>query len=337
MTDRPTADRPAAHRAAADLTAQDGTVTGPAHVPDPTVVVERASKWFGQKVAVSDVSCSFGPGVTGLLGPNGAGKTTMLRMLTGLILPSEGVVTVLGKPPRDDVSVYSQIGLVPEEDAVYGFLTATQYVEYAAKLAGVPNPEASAKAALTRVDLMEAAGRQLSGFSKGMRQRAKVAAALIDEPQILILDEPLNGTDPVQRAHLISIFQTLGDAGHTVVVSSHVLEEVERMTHRVIAMVDGKLAAAGNVAAIRSAMTDIPYRVRVESNDPRALAAALVRDDNINGVEFEDGSIHIETGDLRALGTKLPALSRSLGVRITGFRPEDESLESVFRYLVRGR
>ena len=309
----------------------------PAHVPEPTVVVNRVSKWFGQKVAVSDVSCSFGPGVTGLLGPNGAGKTTMLRMLTGLILPSEGEVTVLGKPPRDDVSVYSKVGLVPEEDAVYGFLTATQYVEYAAKLAGVANPKASAHTALKRVDLLDAADRALSGFSKGMRQRAKVAAALIDEPQILVLDEPLNGTDPVQRAHLISIFQELGKAGHTVVVSSHVLEEVERMTHRVIAMVDGKLAAAGNVGAIRSAMTDIPYRVRVEASDPRALAASLVTDEVINGVDFEDGLLRIETGDLRTLGTRLPALSRELGVRITGFRPEDESLESVFRYLVRGR
>ena len=309
----------------------------PAHVPEPTVVVNRVSKWFGQKVAVSDVSCSFGPGVTGLLGPNGAGKTTMLRMLTGLILPSEGEVTVLGKPPRDDVSVYSKVGLVPEEDAVYGFLTATQYVEYAAKLAGVANPKASAHTALKRVDLLDAADRALSGFSKGMRQRAKVAAALIDEPQILVLDEPLNGTDPVQRAHLISIFQELGKAGHTVVVSSHVLEEVERMTHRVIAMVDGKLAAAGNVGAIRSAMTDIPYRVRVEASDPRALAASLVTDEVINGVDFEDGLLRIETGDLRTLGTRLPALSRELGVRITGFRPEDESLESVFRYWVRGR
>ena len=315
----------------------DHDFSDPAQVPDPTVVVDRVSKWFGQKVAVSDVSCSFGPGVTGLLGPNGAGKTTMLRMLTGLILPSEGQVTVLGKPPRDDVSVYRKVGLVPEEDAVYGFLTATQYVEYAGQLAGLANPKASAHTALERVDLLDSAHRPLSGFSKGMRQRAKVAAALIDEPQILVLDEPLNGTDPVQRAHLISIFQELGDAGHTVVVSSHVLEEVERMTHRVIAMVDGKLAAAGNVGAIRSAMTDIPYRVRVEASDPRALAASLVTDDVINGVEFADGLLRIETGDLRTLGTRLPALSRELGVRITGFRPEDESLESVFRYLVRGR
>ncbi len=309
----------------------------PAHVPDATVVVSRASKWFGHKVAVSDVSCSFGPGVTGLLGPNGAGKTTLLRMLTGLILPSEGEVTLLGRPARADVAAYRDVGLVPEEDSVYGFLTATEYVEYAATLAGVANPKEAARAALGRVELLEDADRELAGYSKGMRQRAKVAAALIDEPQVLVLDEPLNGTDPVQRAHLISIFQELGAKGHTVIVSSHVLEEVERMTRRVIAMVDGKLAAAGSVAAIRSAMTDIPYRVRVESSDPRRLAAALVGEDVVNGVAFDDGLVHIETGDLRALGTMLPPLSKDLGVRITGFRPEDESLESVFRYLVRGR
>jgi ABC-2 type transport system ATP-binding protein len=311
--------------------------TDPAHVADPTIVVARASKWFGQKVAVSDVSCSFGPGVTGLLGPNGAGKTTLLRMLTGLILPSEGSVTVLGSAPRSDIHVYRQVGLVPEEDAVYGFLTATEYVEYAAKLAGIPDPVASAREALSRVDLTDDADRELAGFSKGMRQRAKVAAALIDEPQILVLDEPLNGTDPVQRARLIRIFQDLGNAGHTVVVSSHVLEEVERMTNRVIAMVDGKLAAAGSVAAIRRAMTDIPYRVRVEADDPRSLAASLVHAGIINGVELSDGTLRIETSDLHELGMRLPALSRDLDVRVTGFRPEDESLESVFRYLVQGR
>ena len=311
--------------------------TDPAHVANPTVEAIDVSKWFGHKVAVSGVSCSFGPGVAGLLGPNGAGKTTLLRMLTGLHLPSEGTITVLGSPPRTRPAVYRDVGLVPEEDAVYGFLTAHQYVTYAAQLAGIANPERAAADAIGRVELTDAAHRAIAGFSKGMRQRAKVAAALATDPLILILDEPLNGTDPVQRAHLIRLFRSLGDDGHTIVVSSHVLEEVERMTDRVIAMVDGKLAAAGDIAAIRSAMSDIPYRVRIDAADPRRLAAALVTGDDISGVTLDGHSIHVETADLASLGTRLPSLARDLGARITAFQPEDESLESVFRYLVNRR
>ncbi|HEX9855280.1 MAG TPA: ABC transporter ATP-binding protein [Acidimicrobiia bacterium] len=309
----------------------------PAFVADATVEVLGVSKWFGQKVAVSDVSCSFGPGVTGLLGPNGAGKTTLLRMLTGLILPSEGTVQVLGVEPRNRVEVYEKIGLVPEEDAVYGFLTAREFVTYAAKLSGVTDVAGEADRVLRAVEMTDAADRAISEYSKGMRQRTKVAAALIHNPQILVLDEPLNGTDPVQRAHLIRLFRELGSAGHTVIVSSHVLEEVQRMTDRVIAMVDGKLAAAGDVAAIRRAMTDIPYRVLIESDDSRGLATSLVGAEYVQGVRLSGDSIHIETRDLASLGTDIARVARDLDARITTFRPEDESLESVFRYLVRRR
>jgi ABC-2 type transport system ATP-binding protein len=309
----------------------------PALVTDATVEVNQASKWFGQKVAVSNVTCSFGPGLTGLLGPNGAGKTTLLRMITGLLLPSEGDVSVLGTTPRSDPAVYREMALVPEEDAVYGVLTARRYVEYAARLADLDDPEARAGRALAEVGLEVDADRAIAGYSKGMRQRAKVAAALVNEAQVLILDEPLNGTDPVQRAHLISLFRRLGRSGHTVIVSSHVLQEVERMTERVIAMVDGKLAAAGDIGAIRRSMTDIPFRVRVAADRVRELGAALMAEDSVNGVTFEGTQMHIETSDLYRLGTTVPALCRDLGARITLFQPEDESLESVFRYLVRRR
>jgi ABC-2 type transport system ATP-binding protein len=269
----------------------------PAHVAAPTVTVESVSKWFGQKVAVSDLSCSFGPGIAGLLGPNGAGKTTLLRLLTGLVLPSEGAVTVLGKTPRLDHTIYESMALVPEENA----------------------------------------DRAVGGFSKGMRQRAKVAAALVSEPEILVLDEPLNGTDPVQRMRLIGLFRRLGDEGRTVIVSSHVLQEVERMTDRILAMVDGKLAAAGDIAAIRSAMADIPYRVLVEASDARRLAAALLELPSISGVELDERGVHIETSDIRALGGTVPEVAQRLGIRVRGYRPEDDSLESVFRYLVHRR
>ena len=309
--------------------------TSPAFASEPTVVVDAVSKWFGQKVAVSDLSCSFGPGLTGLLGPNGAGKTTLLRMICGLLTPSDGSISVMGEDPRRKPSVYSDLALVPEEDAVYGFQTAREFVRYSAVLSGVPTTVVDD--AIAAVGLEDAADRPISGFSKGMRQRAKVAAALVGEPRILVLDEPLNGTDPVQRLRLIGIFRDLADKGHTVIVSSHVLAEVERMAARVLAIVDGKLAAAGDVPAIRRAMTDIPYRVRIDVDRPREMASQLVEHSQVLSVEIEDDLIHVETGDVVALGTDVPRIAAERGHRLTGFEPEDESLESVFRYLVRKR
>ncbi|HEY5727334.1 MAG TPA: ABC transporter ATP-binding protein [Acidimicrobiia bacterium] len=309
----------------------------PALVDAATVEVDAVSKWFGQKVAVSGLSCSFGPGVTGLLGPNGAGKTTLLRMLTGLAVPSEGRVTVLGFEPRKEPKVYASLALVPEESAVYDDLTAFELVRYAARLSGRPDPDADARKAIATVELEEDADRKVGEFSKGMRQRAKVAAALANDPLVLVLDEPLNGTDPVQRARLISLFRSLGDQGRTVIVSSHILQEVERMTDRVIAMVDGKLAAAGDITAIRAAMAHIPYRVVVDADDVRGLGSALIRGDGVSGVRLEDGRLHVETTSLRVLGTDVPIAAKELGVRLTGFHPEDDSLESVFRYLVSKR
>ncbi len=308
--------------------------TNPALVESPTVEVDDVSKWFGQKVAVSNVTCSFGPGVTGLLGPNGAGKTTMLRMLTGLIRPSQGGIKVLGVWPRTSPSVYANVGLVPEEAAVYPSMTARAFIRYAATLAGVADADEAAARAIDTVALGDAADRRLGGYSKGMRQRAKVAAALVADPQILLLDEPLNGTDPVQRLHLINLFRQLGDEGRTIVVSSHVLDEVERMSDRVIAIVDGRLAAAGDIAAIRRAMSDIPYRVRVETDRSRVLAARLLEEALVHGVTIDDDVLHVETGDLAALGRRVPVIAGDVDARITVFRPEDASLESVFRYLV---
>ncbi|MCP4309091.1 MAG: ABC transporter ATP-binding protein [bacterium] len=311
--------------------------TSPALVDNPTVEINAVSKWFGQKVAVSDVTCSFGPGLTGLLGPNGAGKTTLLRMLTGLIRPSQGEVLVKGQEPRTQVDSYKELGFVPEESALYNMLTGQEYVTYGARLSGVSDPERAAKAALEEVGLTADADRPVGGFSKGMRQRTKVAVALVHNPEILILDEPLNGTDPVQRAHLISLFQALTERGNTVIVSSHVLQEVERMTDRVIAIVDGKLAAAGDIAAIRRAMSDIPYRVVIECDKTRTLGAALLDHEGVFSVTVDERSLHIETSDLAGLGSIIAGLAVTHDVRLSRFAPEDESLESVFRYLVGGR
>ncbi|HHC08033.1 MAG TPA: ABC transporter ATP-binding protein [Actinobacteria bacterium] len=312
-------------------------MTDAAFVDEPTIVVDDVGKWFGSKVAVSGISCSFGPGVTGLLGPNGAGKTTLLRLLTGLLRPSQGRVTIFGLEPRRHPEVYRRIGLVPEEPGIHPDLSARAYVRYAATLSGTSADDAAVERALEAVDLLDVADRRLGTYSKGMTQRAKVAAALVADPDVLVLDEPLNGTDPVHRARLIDLFRDLGDAGKTIVVSSHVLEEVERMADRVLAVVDGRLAAAGTVAAIRRAMSDIPYRVRIAVDDPRRFAAALLEAGLVDGATVDDGAVQVETADLAALGRAVARTARELDVHLVEFRPEDASLESVFRYLVRRR
>jgi ABC-2 type transport system ATP-binding protein len=306
----------------------------PAFVASPTIEVDTASKWFGQKVAVSNLSCSFGTGVTGLLGPNGAGKTTLLRMIAGLATTSNGTVRVLGKDPRRDQKVFGRMALVPDEDAVYDDMTARRFIRYAAQLSNKNSSPDVVTDALGEVGMLDAADRPIAGYSKGMRQRTKVAAALVTDPDVLILDEPLNGTDPVQRAHLIDLFQGLGDNGCTVIVSSHVLEEVERVSTRVIAIVDGRLAAAGSVDAIRAAMYDIPYAVRIETDKPRELGAAMFTAGVVDSVEAAESSVDVHTRDLKRLGAETPRFAIDLEARLTGFHPQDASLESVFRYLV---
>ena len=316
-------------------------MTGVAHDPafavDATVSVTGVSKWFGTKVAVSDISCSFGPGITGILGPNGAGKTTLLRMITGLLRPSEGTLSVLGADPTRHTDFYAQIGFVPEDDAVYGFLSARQFVRYAAELSRSDASPDAVDEALGKVNLLDAADRRISEYSKGMRQRAKVAAALVNDPELLVLDEPLNGADPTQRAVLISLFHQMAAAGRTLIVSSHVLAEVERMTDRVIAVLDGKLAAAGRIRAIRSAMSHIPHNVRIDVDRPRVLGKALLDLPEVVGVKVEGDGVYVETNDLSALGTQLPRVARAGSLRITRFEPVDATLESVFRHLLTRR
>ena len=299
-----------------------------------TIQLSELSKWFGAKVAVSDVTLGIGPGVTGLLGPNGAGKTTLLRLITGLQRPSSGQVSVLGSDPRENVDLFRRMGMVPEDESVYPHLTARQFVRLNAGLMRVPDPEAATERSLTTVELTGAADRSLAGFSKGMRQRAKVASALVADPEILILDEPLNGADPVQRASLIRLFVGLGGEGRTVVVSSHVLAEVERMATRLVAMVDGRLAAVGTVSQLREAMTDRPRLVRVDADRPRELAARLMETDGVDGIRLHQDTIDIESSDAVGLARTLPRLAHETGIGLRRVEPTDESLESVFRYLV---
>jgi ABC-2 type transport system ATP-binding protein len=243
-------------------------------------------------------------------------------------------VTLLGVDPRADRSIYSRVSMVPEDESVYPDLTATRFVELKASLAGVPDPRSATLEALETVHLTGVADRPMGGFSKGMRQRAKVASALVSSPDVLVLDEPLNGADPVQRAQLIDLFIALGDAGKIVIVSSHVLAEVERMTHQVVAMVDGRLAATGDLASLRAAMTDKPRQVHVAVDRPRLLAAELVAVEGVGGVTVGDRSLEVSTTDAIALAHVLPTAARAASVTISEISPADESMESVFRYLV---
>jgi ABC-2 type transport system ATP-binding protein len=308
----------------------------PAFAVDATVEIADVSVWFGPKVALSELSCSFGPGVTGLLGPNGAGKTTLMRAITGLVGVNQGTVRIESRDPRRDRAVHSRMALVPEDEAVPAGLTARQFVRYVADLHGVADRSAPDNALLA-VSMLDDADRRVDGFSKGMRQRTKVASALVSDPQVLVLDEPLNGADPVQRVHLIALFKQLGAQGRTVIVSSHVLNEVERMAERVIVLMHGRLAAAGGHHAIRDAMDDRPRHVLVRSDDGRRLAASLVGLESVGGVTFDairDGLV-IQTLQARELATALPRLARDTSVRLLEVRALDDSLESLFRELVR--
>jgi ABC-2 type transport system ATP-binding protein len=306
----------------------------PAFVTDATVAVQGVSVWFGQKVALTDLSCSFGPGVTGLLGPNGAGKTTLMRAIVGLLRPNEGDVAVLERDPHTDRAVQRSVTLVPEDEAVPAALSARQLVRYTAALHRVGDRGLPDRC-LDTVGLLDVADRKVRGFSKGMRQRAKIAAALVTEPRILVLDEPLNGADPMQRVALIELFQTLGRQGRTVIVSSHVLHEVERLAGRQIVIIRGRLAAAGDHRAIRDALADRPRSVLVRTTQARRLARQLVALDAVRGVTVDGNSIVVSSPRAGELAELLPVAAREAGARLHEVRPLDDSLESVFRELLR--
>ncbi|MGI8479028.1 MAG: ABC transporter ATP-binding protein [Gaiellaceae bacterium] len=291
---------------------------------EPRVVADGVSKWFGALVAVSDVSFDVGAGVTALLGPNGAGKSTMLRMLCGLARPSQGTVRILGRDPRADTGVTRLIGLVPQQEGVFEPLTVREFVQLAARLHGLPGPEAAAARALETVDLDPADARKLPAYSKGMRQRVKVAQAIVHDPSVLILDEPLTGLDPRQRMDMVTLFRRLGREGRCVIVSSHVLDEVERLGSQILVMSQGRLAAAGDFHELRALMDDRPLRVRVRTDRPRGLAGALLEAGTAVGVRIDgDEVLELDTTD-----------ARDRGARLFEVRSLDADLEGVFRYVV---
>lgn len=297
--------------------------------------VDHVSRWFGSVVAVSDVTFDVMPGITGLLGPNGAGKTTLLRMITGLADVSDGTVTVLGEPVRRNPPLYGQMGVMSEHETVYGFLKGRDFVRMMGRLRAVTDLEAAVDKAIGFVDLADAARRPMGTYSRGMRQRMRLAATLVHDPEILILDEPLNGADPRQRVHFQSLLRQLAAEGRTIVLSSHILEEVEQLAHTVLLIVNGKLAASGDFRAIRVALDERPYHVLVVSDSPRELAAAVVQLDSVDAVNVDpDGTIVVLSRNVRDLQIELPRLAQSASISLRRVEPLDDSLESVFGYLV---
>ncbi len=299
------------------------------------IEVERVSKSFGDVVAVSDVSFAVGPGVTALLGPNGAGKSTMLRLLCGLTRPSQGAVRVLGQDPRGDPALFRRLGLVPQQEALFEGIGALAFVTLAAELHGLASAGVAAAKSLHLVDLDPDDRRTLASYSKGMRQRVKVAQALVHDPELLVLDEPLDGLDPRQRLALIDLFRRLGDEGRCVLVSSHVLDEVERFGSRVLVMAQGRLAAEGDFHAIRELMDDRPHRLRLGTDRPHDLGAALLASSSVVGVWVTGpGELVVDTLDVAAFRLAVAPAACSSGARLLALVPLDDDLESVFRYLV---
>ncbi len=300
-----------------------------------TVIELRGvSRWYGNVVAVNDVTMTIGPGVTGLLGPNGAGKTTLMHMIAGFLPPSRGELTVAGRASWRNPAMFRQVGLVPERDSVYAFLTGRQFVVATARLHRLADPEGAARRAVGLLEMAEAQDRKIATYSKGMRQRIKVAAALVHDPEVVLLDEPFNGMDPRQRLHMMDVLHAQGERGRVIVFSSHILEEVERLSGTIQVIVGGRLAASGDFRAIRRLMTGRPHVFMVRSSDDRALGAALIARPAVSAVELTPHGLQVRASDYGTFSREVAGISRDHGIRLLQVSPADESLESVFTYLL---
>jgi ABC-2 type transport system ATP-binding protein len=300
-----------------------------------TLRLDNVSRWFRNVVAVNDVTMTVGPGITGLLGPNGAGKSTLIAMMSGFLAPSSGTVELDGEPLWRNERVYRRIGLVPEREALLDYLTGRQFVVANAELQGLPDPGAAAARAIDLVALANAQDRTVATYSKGMRQRIKMASALVHDPPVLLLDEPFNGMDPRQRLHLMELLRSMAAQGRTVLFSSHILEEVEQLARQIEVVVSGRHAASGDFGAIRRLMTDRPNRFVLRTADDRRLASVLLTDPSVRGTRLRaEGGLEVEASDFGRFSEVLPRLAREHGVRLLEVTPTDESLESVFAYLV---
>ena len=302
------------------------------------VATEHLSKWYGQVSGLNDVTVTVPPGITGLLGPNGAGKSTFMKLITGQLKPSKGAVRVLGEPIWGNHELYRRIGFCPEQDAFYERMTGLAWVTALVRLNGLGEDEARAAAtrAMEAVDLMEAAGKKIGAYSKGMRQRVKLAQALVHDPELLILDEPLTGMDPIMRRRTIRQIKDWARAGKSIVVSSHILHEVEAMTSNILLINNGRILAEGNVHQIRDLIDEHPHTVFIRAQDPRALARTMLVDDGVISLRFEPGALVIETARPDAFYARLTDMAASgEGGVIEEVTSPDDNLQAVFKYLVK--
>jgi ABC-2 type transport system ATP-binding protein len=307
-------------------------------VTDAVIAAEHVSKWYGQVIGLNDVMLKVQPGITGLLGPNGAGKSTLMKLVTGQLRPSKGVVTVLGEPIWHNPPIFRRIGFCPEQDAFYERMTGLEWVTALVSLNGVGDAAARdmAARALETVGLTDVSGKRIAAYSKGMRQRVKLAQALAHDPELLILDEPLSGMDPLVRRKIIRLIKEWGRSGKSVLVSSHILHEIESMTPDIVLINQGRILAEGNVHQIRDLIDEHPHTVYVKADDTRELARRFLTDDHVLSLRFEEGAIVVQTGRPDAFYSRLTELAASgeLGT-IHEVTSPDDNLQAVFQYLVK--
>jgi len=302
------------------------------------ISASELGRWFGEVVGLNDLSVEIAPGITGLIGPNGAGKSTFMKLAVGELKPSRGALEVLGLTPFANRALYRRIGFCPQQDALYDHLSGRQFVTLCMRFAGYGRREAGARAvrALERIGLEEAMDRRCGGYSKGMRQRLRLAQSVAHEPELLVVDEPLTGLDPVARHHIIELFRSLATAGTSILVSSHVLHEVESLTETIVLIHRGRLLAQGTVGEVRRLLSRHPRQVTLRARDPRRLVRACLDIEHVRSVRLaEDGETAlIETGDLEDFCRRLPPLVAELEAGIKSIESSDASLEAVFDYLV---
>ena len=302
------------------------------------VVADHLSKWYGQVIGLNDVSVTVPPGITGLLGPNGAGKSTFMKLITGQLRPSKGSIHVLGEPIWRNPALYDRMGFCPEQDAFYDRMTGLEWVTALVRLNGVTESEAAsmASAAIAEVDLTEAANKKIGAYSKGMRQRIKMAQAIAHTPELLILDEPLSGMDPIARRKSIRMIKDWARAGKSVIVSSHILHEIESMTSNILLINQGRILAEGNVHQIRDLIDEHPHTVHIRAEQTRALAREFLGHDDVLSLKFEEGAVVVQTGKPDAFYARLTDLAAS-GAHgaIHEVTSPDDNLQAVFQYLVK--
>ena len=302
------------------------------------VATEHLSKWYGQVSGLNDVTVSVPAGITGLLGPNGAGKSTFMKLITGQLKPSKGSVRVLGEPIWGHPGLYARIGFCPEQDAFYDRMTGLDWVAALVRLNGLEADASmdAARKALAAVDLLDAANKKIGAYSKGMRQRVKLAQAIVHDPELLILDEPLSGMDPIMRRRTIRLIRDWARAGKSVIVSSHILHEVEAMTSNILLINNGRIVAEGNVHQIRDLIDEHPHTVFIRTADPRRVAATLVAEDGLISMRFETGALVVETARPDAFYARVTDLAATGEAgAIDEITSPDDNLQAVFKYLVK--